>query len=71
MPADGPKGLRVSNTHALTIGLILLLLATFVIGVGFLIWRGYGETLDRTSQQATSSSQVVAANAEWILQTAR
>lgn len=62
---------KMATAHVLAIFMILLLLATFVIGTGLMIWRSYDETRERTSELAASSAQVVSANAEWIMETAR
>lgn len=61
----------LASAHVLAITMILLLLAVFVIGTGWLVWRGYGETRDRASAAARSAAQVVATNAEWIVETSR
>lgn len=52
-------------------GLILLFLLLFA-GLGaFLFWQSYRDTYERTEARAASSAQLVATNAEWIVETAR
>lgn len=55
----------------MAIGLIVVLLITVAIGAGILFWQSYKEARRASQNQVDSASQVVAANAAWLIVTAR
>ncbi len=61
----------LSRSQSAAIALLLLLLVGFLAGVAVLIWRGAGETRERTELMAESAVRVVEAHVEWMLETSR
>lgn len=62
------EGLR---PHTVATASIITLLLLIGLGTGFLLWRSYDATREQVRQSASSSSQVVAANIKWAVETAR
>ncbi len=62
---------RRPRADLLAIALIVVLLVFFIVGTALLIWRSFNTAEERMFAQAALSSQVVAANAEWTIETAR
>ena len=67
LPDERPR----RGTQAAATTFIVLLLALFVLGAGWLLYQSYRETYEGIRLRAEAHSKVVAAHVEWITATAR